>query len=54
MLNLTRNGRGPESLRPSSHDRCRWHCAACHHEWETTVKNRIRNGTGCPSCARRR
>lgn len=51
--NLTHPGRTAEELRPASHDRCRWRCSS-GHEWETTVKNRTRGGTGCPACHRAR
>ena len=50
--NLTHPGRGAEQLKAGSHDRCRWRCGS-GHEWETTVKNRTRGGTGCPACRRR-
>jgi predicted nucleic acid-binding Zn-ribbon protein len=49
--NLTHLGRTAEQLKPGSHDRCRWRCGL-GHEWETTVKNRTRGGTGCPACHR--
>lgn len=50
--NETRPGRGPSELTCGSHDRCRWRCPACDGTWTATVKNRARNGTRCPSCAR--
>ena len=49
--NLTHPGRSAAQLKAGSHDRCRWRCAA-GHEWEATVKNRVRGGTGCPVCRR--
>jgi hypothetical protein len=51
--NLTHPGRDAPDLKPASHDRCRWRCTVCAHEWETTVKNRTRGGTGCPMCRKR-
>lgn len=47
--NLTHPGRDPQHLKAGSHDRCRWRCPS-GHEWETSVKNRTRGGTGCPQC----
>lgn len=49
--NLTHPGHSPGQLKAASHDRCRWRCHQ-GHEWETTVKNRVRGGTGCPVCRR--
>lgn len=49
--NLTHPGRGAGQLKAGSHDRCRWRCVS-GHEWEATVKNRTRGGTGCPTCRR--
>ena len=51
--NDTHSGRGPGELTCGSHDRCRWRCPSCDSTWTTSVKNRARNGTGCPACARR-
>lgn len=50
--NLTHGERTPETLKAASHDRCRWRCRSCGGEWVTAVKNRARNGTGCPNCHR--
>ncbi|WP_157847676.1 zinc-ribbon domain-containing protein [Streptomyces violens] len=52
--NVTQPQRDPRGLKPGSHSRCRWRCSTCSHEWVTSVKNRTRNGTGCPSCYRHR
>ncbi|TCC64752.1 hypothetical protein E0H73_10360 [Kribbella pittospori] len=51
--NLSHPDRDAAQLKAGSHDRCRWRCAS-GHEWETSVKNRTRGGTGCPACARSR
>ncbi|MBW9213276.1 zinc-ribbon domain-containing protein [Mumia sp. zg.B53] len=51
LENLTHPDREPDRLKAASHDRCRWRCA-WGHEWETTVSNRTRGGTGCPECPR--
>ncbi|WP_373312420.1 zinc-ribbon domain-containing protein [Asanoa siamensis] len=53
VTNLDHPGRTPETLKSASHDRCRWRCGVCGGEWAAVVKNRTRNGTGCPSCYRR-
>lgn len=52
--NVTHPGRAPRNLRANTHDRCRWRCGTCSHRWIAPVKNRTRNGTGCPACARRK
>jgi hypothetical protein len=53
VMNLTHPGRSAAQIRPGSHDRCRWRCEKAH-EWEAVVKNRARDGAGCPSCYRAR
>ncbi|MFE9029000.1 zinc-ribbon domain-containing protein [Streptomyces iakyrus] len=50
--NVDRPERDPRSLRPGSHNRCRWCCSHCGHTWITSVKNRARNGTRCPACVK--
>ena len=48
---LTRNAPvAPEAIRPGSRYKAWWHCGACSHRWQATVKNRA-NGHGCPRCA---
>lgn len=51
VANATNPGRNADQMRPNSHDRCRWRCAR-GHEWEAVLKNRTRNGVGCPICYR--
>lgn len=46
--NLSRPDRGPDTLRPQSHDLCEWECAQGHF-WPATLANRT-NGRGCPDC----
>lgn len=46
--NLSRPDRGPDTLRPQSHDLCEWECAQ-GHIWPATLANRT-NGRGCPDC----
>ncbi|WP_425431642.1 zinc-ribbon domain-containing protein [Geodermatophilus poikilotrophus] len=52
VANETNAARTPVTLKPGSHDRCRWRCVTCTGEWVTALKNRTRNGTGCPHCHR--
>jgi transposase-like protein len=40
----------PDTLGPGSRTRAWWRCAACGHEWESTIKQRVA-GHGCPRCA---
>ncbi|MFI7492993.1 zinc-ribbon domain-containing protein [Micromonospora echinaurantiaca] len=50
LANLDHPDRGPDRLRPGSHDRCRWHCPCCGStEWVTTVSARIQR-QGCGGC----
>lgn len=49
--NLTHAGRTADQMKAGSHDRCLWRCSS-GHEWKTTVKNRTRGQTGCPTCHR--
>ncbi|MFF3826216.1 zinc-ribbon domain-containing protein [Streptomyces griseus] len=46
--NLSRPGRGPDTLRTQSHDVCEWKCPQGHVN-PATVANRT-NGRGCPDC----
>ena len=43
----------PSQLRSGSNKRAWWQCAA-GHEWEATLLNRSRGGSGCPFCSGRR
>lgn len=54
VANLDSPTRLPTTLKTASHARCRWRCATCSGVWITSVKNRTRNGTGCPHCYRTR
>lgn len=47
--NLSHPGRGPHQISVASHDRCRFECGE-GHEWISVVKNRTRQGSGCPHC----
>ncbi|MFF5293258.1 zinc-ribbon domain-containing protein [Paractinoplanes globisporus] len=54
LENLNHPDRGPDRLRPGSHDRCRWYCSCCgSKEWEATVSARIQR-QGCGGCRRLR
>lgn len=41
----------PDAVVDGSNKRVWWRCAACDHEWKTTIVHRTRDGTGCPACA---
>jgi hypothetical protein len=47
--NLSRPERGPDRLRPQSHDVCEWECEQGHLK-PATVANRA-NGRGCSDCS---
>ncbi|MFB7287801.1 zinc-ribbon domain-containing protein [Actinacidiphila glaucinigra] len=34
-----------------SHRAVTWTCQVCAHSWRTVIRNRTRNGSGCPACA---
>jgi hypothetical protein len=44
--------RGPTEVTRGSGYRALWKCAACGHEWRTTVNHRTKSDkpTGCPEC----
>jgi predicted nucleic acid-binding Zn-ribbon protein len=44
-------GLDPASMTPGSKQAVWWCCAACGHEWRTSVQNRTSQGSGCPVCA---
>lgn len=51
----TRNGSAdPTFTNPAAKIPVWWQCEVCDHEWRTTPKHRTSDGTGCPSCARRK
>lgn len=52
IANVDNPERLPTTLKPASHDRCRWRCTTCTGVWTTSIKNRTRNATGCPHCHR--
>lgn len=41
----------PDLFSPGSGQRVGWVCAA-GHRWQATIKNRTKNGSGCPECDR--
>lgn len=43
----------PEFVAAGSKMRATWSCKTCKHEWEASVVNRTRIGTGCPKCHKR-
>jgi predicted nucleic acid-binding Zn-ribbon protein len=45
----------PARVSPGSKQKVWWRCAACRHEWQSTVCNRTRvHGSGCPACGLKR
>lgn len=51
--NVERNaGLTPDKIAAYSNQKVWWRCAACGHEWISSVNNRTSNGQGCPECAR--
>jgi hypothetical protein len=48
-------GFGPDQVAPGSHQRVWWKCDVDEsHSWVAPVKNRHRNGSGCPECVGKR
>lgn len=51
----SRNERELNSYKTSSHFKVWWQCSKdSKHEWQTSLDNRTRGGTGCPFCAGKR
>lgn len=51
----TKNGSAdPAFTNPASKVSVWWECGVCDHEWRTAPRHRTSDGSGCPSCARRR
>lgn len=49
--NNDKNGsKKPEDFSFISSEKVSWKCNVCGCEWETTIKSRCKNGTGCPDC----
>lgn len=50
----TRNGElTPEIARKSYARKVWWKCSTCGLEWQTSIANRTRYGSGCPACRKR-
>jgi rubrerythrin len=45
---------GAEDLLTGSGARCVWRCGVCGEKWVTSVANRTKRRSGCPTCGRRR
>lgn len=46
-----RNGdRGPDEYAPGSAKAVWWTCSTCGYTWQSTIKNRTKNSSGCPVC----
>lgn len=48
-----KNSLDPHLISEKSSLRVHWKCHECGHEWETPVRNRTINGTGCRKCRMR-
>ena len=48
----TNNALSPKDIVALSSFCAVWQCLACSHVWTTSVKHRVRDGTGCPVCRR--
>ena len=44
-------GFGPWDYKPNSHQRAKFKCKTCGHEWESIIKNRAKHNSGCPKCS---
>ena len=40
----------PEDFTTHSKEKVWWKCAACGNGWQATIKNRVDNNSGCPTC----
>ena len=45
-------GLDPESVCCQSCRKAAWRCQQCGHRWAARINSRVRQGCGCPSCAR--
>lgn len=43
----------PGEVGVGSHRAVTWTCQVCAHSWQTVIRNRTRDGSGCPACAGR-
>lgn len=43
-------GFGPWDYKPNSHQRAKFKCKTCGHEWESMIANRTKLNNGCPKC----
>jgi hypothetical protein len=53
--NAVLNGGPPGGIAAGSHKRVWWRCSVdASHLWRASIRNRVRNGSGCPYCAGKR
>lgn len=45
------NATSPKDHIPGDHTKVIWRCSKCGNKWETSIKERARDGTGCPHCS---
>lgn len=43
----------PDTVTIGSNKKVWWQCNRCGNEWEATIYNRTKRGSGCPECAKR-
>ena len=48
------HGVTPNKVHAGSSRRYWWKCKVCSHEWRASVVNRVKKGSGCPECAKRK
>ena len=41
----------PHDYTSHSKHQAHWLCKTCGHGWQTSIKTRVKSGTGCPHCA---
>ena len=46
-------GLKPENVLAGTNQKVHWKCQKCNTKWNTKVSKRTREGSGCPSCARK-
>ena len=43
----------PRDYTSRSNHQAHWRCNTCGHGWQASIYNRVRRGSGCPSCGKR-
>lgn len=50
-VDIKEEGFRPWDYKPNSHQRAKFKCKTCEHEWEAIIKSRTLNKCGCPKCS---